>query len=161
MNLDKGFGGNPLLNTKGQVIGMNIENYSSDQIENTGMSFVIPSNSIGKIVPSLASNGYYLRPWLGAAGADVTPDIAKALNQTEPKGNMVISVANLSQAKKAGILGEDNTTTINGRQITHGGDIIQRVNNRDVRNIHKLLIYIENEKKVEENMVVTILRNGI
>jgi S1-C subfamily serine protease len=100
-------------------------------------------------------------PWLGAAGADVTPDIANALNLTEPKGFLVISVANLSPAKKAGILGGDYTTTINGRQITLGGDIIQKADNKDVKNIHELLSYIENEKKVGDNMVVTVLRNGI
>ena len=86
MNLDKGFGGSRLLNTEGQVIGMNIENYSSGQMKNTGMSFTVPSSSIGTIIPSLAGSGYYLHPWLGAAGADVTQDIAKALNLTEPKG---------------------------------------------------------------------------
>jgi len=161
LNLDRGFGGSPLLNTEGQVIGMNIENYSSGQTKNTGMSFAVPSNSIDKIIPSLASNGYYLHPWLGAAGADVTPDIAKALNLTEPKGFLVISVANLSPAKKAGILGGDNTTTINGRPITLGGDIIQKADNKDVKNIHELLSYIENEKKVGDNLVVTVLRNGI
>ena len=67
----------------------------------------------------------------------------------------------MSPAKKAGILGGDNLTTINGRQITLGGDIIQKADNKDVRNIHELLSYIENEKKVGDNMVVTVLRNGI
>ncbi len=46
-----------------------------------------------------------MHPWLRAAGADVTPDIAKALNLTESRGFLVISVADLSPAKKAGILG--------------------------------------------------------
>jgi serine protease Do len=64
-------------------------------------------------------------------------------------------------SKKAGILGGDNTTTINGRPITLGGDIIQKVDDRDVKNIHELLSYIENEKKVGDNMVITVLRNGI
>jgi S1-C subfamily serine protease len=107
---------------------------------------LISSLSKGKIIPSLASGGYYLHSWLGAAGVDVTPDIAKALNLTEPKEFLVISVANLSLAKKAVIL---------------GGSIIQKADNKDVRNIHELLSYIENEKKVGDNMVVTVLRNGI
>jgi S1-C subfamily serine protease len=80
---------------------------------------------------------------------------------TEPKGFLVISAANISPAKKAGILGGNNTTTINGRQLTRGGDIIQKADNNDVKNIHELLSYIENEKKVGDNMLVTVLRNGI
>ena len=58
-------------------------------------------------------------------------------------------------------MGGDNTTIINGRHITLGGDIIQKADNKDVRNIHELLSYIENERKVGDNMVVTVLRNGI
>ena len=161
LNLGTGYGGSPLLNTEDQIIGMNIENYSSGQIKNAGMSFAIPSNSLSKIIPSLLSKGYYLHPWLGTQGTDVTPDIANALNLAEPKGFLVISVEDKSPAKKAGILGGDNDTTINGRQIRTGGDIIQKADNKDVQNIHELLSYIENEKKVGDNMVVTVLRNGI
>jgi serine protease Do len=109
----------------------------------------------------LLSKGYYLHPWLGAAGADVTPDIAKALNLTESRGFLVIAVDNLSPAKKAGILGGDNTTSINGRQITLGGDIILKVDDKDIQNIHEISRYIENEKNVGDNMIVTVLRNGI
>ena len=139
LNLEPGFGGSPLLDAEGQVVGMNIENYSSaSSLRDTDMSFVIPSNSLIKIMPSLLSKGYYLHPWLGAAGADVTPDIAKALNLAEDRGFLVISVANASPAKKAGILGGDNTTSINGRNITLGGDIILKVDDIDVKNIQDI-----------------------
>ncbi len=100
-------GGSPLLDAEGQVVGMNIENYSSatSNLRDSDISFAIPSNSLIKIIPSLLSKGYFLHPWLGAAGADVTPNIAKAINLAEDRGFLVISVANLSPAKKAGILG--------------------------------------------------------
>ena len=126
----------------------------------SAVSIMLSSNSISKIVPSLLSQGYYLHPWFGTAGADVTLDIAKVMNLPESKGFLVISVANLSPAKKAGILGGDNTTTINGRQITLGGDIIQKVD-KYVRNIHELLAVLKMRKKVGDNMVVSVLRNGI
>lgn len=97
-------GGSPLLDAEGQVVGMNKENYSTaGNLRDSDISFAIPSNSLIKIIPSLLINGYYLHPWLGTAGADVTPNIAKALNLTEPRGFLVISVADLSPAKKAGI----------------------------------------------------------
>lgn len=51
---------------------------------------------------------------------------------------MVIDVANSSLAKKAGILGRDNTTSINGRKITLGGDIILKIDNKDFLNFHDI-----------------------
>lgn len=74
---------------------------------------------------------------------------------------MVIDVANSSLAKKAGILGRDNTTSINGRKITLGGDIILKIDNKDFLNFHDILAYIESNKNVGDSMLVTVLRNGL
>jgi hypothetical protein len=49
------------------------------------------------------------------------------------------------------MLGGDNTTSINGRKITLDRDIILKVDNKDIQNIHDILAYIENNKKVGEN----------
>ena len=145
---------------------MNIGNYSStntisSQPKNTGTSYAVPSNSINKIIPSLLINGYYLHPWFGALGTDITRDLAKALNLNESSGFLVIDVANSSLDKKAGILGGDNTTSINGRKITFGGDIILKIDNKDFQNFHDILAYIENNKNVGDNVLVTVLRNGL
>jgi S1-C subfamily serine protease len=175
LNLGNGYGGSPLLDTKGQVIGMNIGNYTtssettannntsaSNSIpKNIGISFAVPSNSISKIVPSLLSKGYYEHPWFGVSGTDVNLDIAKALNLNESRGFLVIDVAPSSPAKKAGIVGGDNTTNINGRPITLGGDIILKIDNKDIQNIHDILAYIESKKNVGDNILVTVLRDGI
>jgi S1-C subfamily serine protease len=163
LNVDYGYGGSPLLDIKGQVIGMNIGNFSSttNQSKNTGISFAVPSNSISKIIPSLLSKGYYSHPWLGAYGVDVNIDIARALHLNETKGFMVIAVANSSPAQKAGILGGDNTTTIKGRKITLGGDIILKIDSKNIQNIQDMSSYIENKKKIGDDMLVTLLRNGI
>ena len=166
LNLGTGYGGSPLLDTKGQVVGMNVGNYSStnttaSQTKNTGTSYAVPSNSINKIIPSLLINGYYLHPWFGVSGTDITRDLAKALNLDESRGFLVIDVANPSPAKKAGILGGDNTTSINGRKITLGGDIILKIDNKDFLNFHDILAYIESNKNVGDSMLVTVLRNGL
>lgn len=161
--LGPSFSGSPVFDTHGQIIGMNVENYTFGPVnlDNYGISFVIPSNTINKIVTSILTKGYYLHPWLGASGTDITPDIAKALNLTESKGFLVISVANNSPAKKAGILGGDNTTSLKGRPITLGGDVIIGADNKDIKNIHELLRYIESEKNVGDAMTVTVMRNGL
>ena len=93
LNLGTGYGGSPLLDTKGQVIGMIIGNYiSSDttttnnQPKNIGISFAIPSDSMSKIIPSLLNKGFYEHPWFGASGTDVNLDIAKALGLNQSPG---------------------------------------------------------------------------
>jgi S1-C subfamily serine protease len=167
LNLGNGYGGSPLLDIYGQVIGINIGNYTSDnttttsQSKNTGISFAVPSNSINKIIPSLLSTGYYSHPWLGAYGVDVDLDIARALGLNDSKGFLVISVVDSSPAKKAGILGGENSTSLNGRKITLGGDIILKVDNKYVQNIQDMSGYIENNKNIGDDMLVTLLRNGI
>jgi S1-C subfamily serine protease len=167
LNLGNGYGGSPLLDIYGQVIGMNIGNYTSanttitSQSKNSGISFALPSNSINKIIPSLLSKGYYSHPWLGAYGVDVDLDIARAIGLNDSKGFLVIAVGNSSPAKKAGILGGDNTTSINGRKITLGGDIILKVDNKYIQNSQDMSGYIENNKNIGDDMLVTLLRNGI
>jgi len=173
LNLGNGYGGSPLLDTKGQVIGMNIGNYSTSDTttnnsltsnsmpKNIGLSFAVPSNLISKIIPSLLSKGYYEHPYFGASGTDVNLDIAKALNLNESRGFLVIDVAPSSPAKKAGIIGGDNTTNINGRPITLDGDIILKIDNKEIQNIHDILAYIESKKNVGDSILVTVLRDGI
>jgi serine protease Do len=116
---------------------------------------------MSKIIPSLLSKGFYEHPWFGASGTDVDLDIAKALGLNQSKGFLVIDVANSSPTKKAGILGGDNTTSINGRKITLGGDIILKVDNKDIQNFHDILTCIESKKNVGDNILVTVLRNGL
>ena len=167
LNLGNGYGGSSLLDTKGQVVGMNIGNYttSSDTAtnnststsnnipKNIGISFAVPSNLISKIVPSLLRKGYYEHPWFRASGTDVNLDIAKALNLNESKRFLIIDAASLSSAKKAGIIGGDNTTNFKWRPITLGGDIILKIDNKDIKNIHDILAYIESKKKVGDNVL--------
>jgi S1-C subfamily serine protease len=91
----------------------------------------------------------------------VNLDIAKALNLNESRGFLVIDVAPSSPAKKAGIIGGDNTTSINGRPITLGGDFILKIDDKDIQDIHDILAYIESKKTVGDNLLVTVLRNDV
>lgn len=67
----------------------------------------------------------------------------------------------MRQAKKTGIFVGDNTTSINGRNITLGGDIILKVDDVDIQNIQDISGYIENEKEIGDTMVVNVLINGL
>jgi serine protease Do len=159
--VNPGNSGGPLLNMEGQVIGMNTAIFSETGVY-AGIGFAIPSNTITKIVPSLITAGSYQHPWLGLIGADITPDIAKALGLSldEAKGFLVIGVNEGSPADKAGIRGGDRITNVNGREIRLGGDIVLKIDNKDVRKIEDILTYLEGQKHVGDTVQLTIVRDG-
>jgi S1-C subfamily serine protease len=128
----------------------------------SGIGFAVPSDIMKKIVPSLISTGSYQHPWLGVFGADITPDVAKALglDLNQAKGFLVMNVDDGSPADKAGIKGGERVTTINGRLIELGGDVILKIDNQTVRKLDDILTYLEREKKVDDSVRLTLLRDG-
>jgi serine protease Do len=159
--VNPGNSGGPLLNMKGQVIGMNTAIFSETGVY-AGIGFAIPSNTITKIVPSLITTGSYQHSWLGLIGIDITPDIAEALGLSleEAKGFLIIGVNEGSPADKAGIRGGDRVTNVNGREIRLGGDIVLKIDNQDVRKIEDILTYLEGQKHVGDTVQLTIVRDG-
>jgi serine protease Do len=157
--INPGNSGGPLLDLRGEVIGMNTAIFSSTG-ESAGVGFAIPSNTLEKVIPSLISSGVYQHPWLGISGTDVTPEIAEALGFNESRGFLVTDITSGSPADKAGIRGGYKIDNINGREIALGGDIIVAINNNTVRKIDDILSYLEREKNVGDKVQLTVLRNG-
>ena len=157
--INPGNSGGPLLDLRGEVIGMNTAIFSSTG-ESAGVGFAIPSNTLQKVIPSLISSGVYQHPWLGISGTDVTPEIAEALGFNESRGFLVTDITSESPADKAGIRGGYKIDNINGREIALGGDIIVAIDNNTVRKIDDILSYLEREKNVGDKVQLTVLRNG-
>ena len=90
--INPGNSGGPLLNMRAEVIGINTAIQSTTG-EFTGVGFSIPSQTISKIVPTLIEEKEYRHPWVGIAGRDIDPDLARILNLTEAVGFLIITVA--------------------------------------------------------------------
>ena len=157
--VNPGNSGGPLLNMRGEVIGINSAIYSTTG-QFAGVGFAIPSNTMTKVVPSLITNGSFQHPWLGVSGTDMTPGIAAALGLNEPRGLLVVDVVDGSPAAQAGIRGGDDPRSIEGRDINLGGDVITAIDDKTVRKIDDILVYLEREKTAEDNLKLTILRDG-
>jgi S1-C subfamily serine protease len=157
--INPGNSGGPLLNMRGEVIGINSAIYSTTG-QFAGVGFAIPSNTLAQVVPSLITTGSYQHPWLGVAGRDITPGLADRLGLNEPRGFLVMDVVAGSPAEKAGILKGTEDTVIEGIPIKLGGDVIIAVDNNTVRKIDDLLAYVEMEKSVGDDLELTILREG-
>jgi S1-C subfamily serine protease len=157
--INPGNSGGPLLNMRGEVIGINSAIYSTTG-QFAGVGFAIPSNTLAQVVPSLITTGSYQHPWLGVAGRDITPGLADRLGLNEPRGFLVMDVVAGSPAEKAGILKGIEDTVIDGIPIKLGGDVIIAVDNNTVRKIDDLLAYVEMKKSVGDDLELTILREG-
>jgi S1-C subfamily serine protease len=157
--INPGNSGGPLLNMRGEVIGINSAIYSTTG-QFAGVGFAIPSNTIAQVMPSLITTGSYQHPWLGVAGRDMTPGIADRLGLDEPRGFLVMDVVTGSPAEKAGIQRGNEDTVIDGILIKLGGDVIIAVDNNTVRKIDDILAYVEMKKSVGDDLKLTILREG-
>jgi len=157
--INPGNSGGPLLNMKGQVIGINTAILSGTG-EFAGVGFAIPSNTVSKIVPVLIEDGKYHHPWIGITGQDIDPDLAQALQLKQAKGFMIITVVDGSPADKAGLKGRTITLQFDGKEYPAGGDIIISVDDKEVRKISDILIHLQREKSVGDTMVLGVLRDG-
>ena len=157
--INPGNSGGPLLNTRGQVIGMNTA-ISSATGEFSGIGFAIPSNALTVIVPSLIGRGCYDHPWLGIAGGSITPDLAQRTGLSRNfKGVVVASVQADSPADKAGVQGMSQDIL---NSNPHIGDIIIAIDgpNHPVKRIDDIINYIETHKAVGDNVKLTVNRQG-
>jgi S1-C subfamily serine protease len=158
--VNPGNSGGPLLNMRGEVVGINTGIISSTG-SFAGIGFAVPSNAISRIVPVLIERGGFEHPWLGISGTDITPDIANAIGLQEPRGFLVIDAVEGGPAEMAGIQGGDTLVQIGGsREIEMGGDAILAVDNEEIRKIDDLLAYLETSKEVGETVTLTIWRDG-
>lgn len=155
--INPGNSGGPLLNTKGEVVGMNTAIFSNTGLY-SGVGFAIPSNMVQKVVSSLLSNGFYDHPYIGISGITVSPEIQNATNGT--KGILVVDISMDSPADKAGLRGGDKLAMVDGNDIRLGGDIIVAVDNQTVRAMDDLLSYLEEKKSVGDHIDLSIIRDG-
>ena len=157
--INPGNSGGPLLNMRGEVVGINTAIQSSIG-EFSGIGFAVPSNTISKIVPTLIKEGKYPHPWIGILGKDIDPDLAKVRGLDDAKGFLILNVVEGSPAEKAGLKGMSEISEIDGDEYPVDGDIVISVDGKEVRNISDLLIHLQREKTVGDEMVLGVLRNG-
>jgi S1-C subfamily serine protease len=157
--INPGNSGGPLLNAWGEVIGVNSA-IASQSGDFSGVSFAVPSDLMVKVVSSLIRDGSYEHPWLGLAGADMTPAIAEAMRINYSRGLLVTSVAPGSPVLKGGIKAGNKIMIIDGQRLNIGGDVITGVDNVNVTKLEDLLVYVEYARKPHDLVTLKIDRNN-
>jgi serine protease Do len=115
-SINPGNSGGPLINMRGEVVGINTAIFSRTGA-NIGIGFAIPSNLAKELLPELKTKGKVTRGWLGVGVQKVTPEIAESLGLQPASGVLVSSVAAASPAERAGIRIRDVILDYAGKPI--------------------------------------------
>lgn len=159
--INPGNSGGPLLNLKGEVIGVNaqIETGGTSR-SNSGVGFAIPVSILRVVVPDLIEKGSHAWPWIGVRGGSVTPALVKAMKLPVEKGAYIAEVISNSPASKAGLRGAQNQVVVEGRAVEAGGDVIVAVDGVPVASFDDILIYLALNTRPGQEVNLLVIRNG-
>jgi len=160
--INPGNSGGPLMNSAGQIIGINTAIYSTSGGGSIGIGFAIPVDTVHQITDDLIKLGYVPRPFLGIVNpiplADY-PFIAEALRLNTDHGMMVTRLYPGGPAARAGVREASQDLIIGNRRIAVGGDVILAVEGREIASKGELDSIVD-KFKPGDRVNVTILRGG-
>lgn len=156
-SINGGNSGGPLVNTDGEVIGINTLIFSQTG-GSVGIGFAIPINTAKKFIPSLITKGSVTYPALGVSVLAINSEIAQALNLPVEQGLLVLNTMPGGSAQKAGIKGGNKYIPVGNGRLPIGGDIIIALDNEKVQTVEDLSSYLQTNKEVGSNVSVTIIR---
>jgi len=158
--INPGNSGGPLLNLKGEVVGINFA-IESPVRGSSGIGFAIPVSIVQRVVPALIKEGTYHYAYLGISGQSVTPEIADALDLPQNVlGAYVGEVVKDGPADKAGVRGGTKAVDVDGVTLYAGGDIIVAIDGQPVRQFNDLVAYLVTKAEPGQDVTLTVYRDG-
>ncbi len=156
--INRGNSGGPLLNSHGEVIGINSAIYSPTETS-AGIGFAIPVNTARRVAEDLIANGRVRRATLGAEGTPLWPELANALGLPVQQGILIEQVVPGGAAAAAGIRGGNRSVIAGMRQVRIGGDVIAAIDGKAVTGQMDLNLLL-NREKPGDTATLTIYRDG-
>jgi len=154
--INPGNSGGPLLNSDGEIIGINSAIISPSG-GSVGIGFSIPVNTAKRVIPELIAKGYVTYPWIGATIQPLIPEVAKFLKLKVERGAMIAEVVKGGPADKAGIRGGTQRIQVGNMIIMVGGDIVVKADQHDTKTHDELIRYIR-EKKPGDTITLKVVR---
>jgi len=154
--INPGNSGGPLLNSRGEVIGIN----TAIQEGAEGIGFAVPVETLRRVVPVLVAEGQYRHPTLGLLGYSITAPLAEALGLPVDNGVLVAQLARGGPADAAGVRGAQREAIVGNRRVLAGGDILTHLDGRAIADWNALLEYLELNKRVGDPVTLSLLRDG-
>ena len=158
--INPGNSGGPLLDWRGQVIGINTQ-IRGDARQNSGVGFAVPVDLAKRVVPSLIEDGEHRYSWLGISAQDVGKDLRdEAGFDSGLRGTLVQAVTPDSPADRAGLRGGDERITVLERPVMIGGDIITSIDGEPVLAIEDIIAYLALNTSPGDSVTLSVLRDG-
>ena len=155
--INPGNSGGPLLNSNGEVIGINTAIFSLSG-GYQGIGFAIPINRAKEVATQLITTGKVTRPWLGITGIRITRNLARELGLGVENGVLIVEVIPGSPADQAGLKGGNREIIIGNVRLLIGGDIITAVNEHKIEDM-KEIIRLLNRFSAGQTITLEIFRN--
>jgi putative serine protease PepD len=148
--INPGNSGGPLLNTSGEVIGVNFAIYSKSG-ESAGIGFAVSVSTLHRILPDLIEFGKVIRAWIGiVSGRPVGRRLAEGLDLPVTEGFLIEQIASGSSADLAGMKGGNRRVLLGYTPLIIGGDILVEMNGNPIRSARDILRIRERTKPGEE-----------
>ena len=155
-SINPGNSGGPLLNSSGEMIGINTVIYSPTG-GSVGIGFAVPVDTAKRIIPDLIRYGKVQRGWIDITPVQIFSELVRYADLPVTQGILVSEVVEGSTAEKAGLRGGDSEVR-HGRSIIRlGGDIIVEIDGLPIANLVDLLASLE-DNKPGETVEVKIIR---
>jgi len=158
--INPGNSGGVLLNSNGEVVGVPTAITSTSR-SNSGIGYVVPSNTVSQVVPVLIEGGKFEHSWLGISGGTLNANLIEALKlSSDQRGVLVAEVVDGSPASKAGLKAAQGEVQINGTAYPTSGDVITAINGQVVEKMEDLISYLGSNTSVGDKISLTVLRDG-
>jgi serine protease Do len=142
--INLGNSGGPLINSRGEVIGIN----SAISSKASNIGFAVPINQAIAILPQLKADGRVARGYVGVFLTDVTPALSRSLNLPVTEGALVQDLRSGSPAERAGLRAYDIIVGMDGREVVGNDDLIRRVSARQPGTLARLDVVRDNRRVV-------------
>lgn len=160
--INPGNSGGPLLNYKGEVVGITSYTATYQGVAAQGLGLAIPSSTILRETESLiTTSSYNSHPWLGTSGISMDYAIAQAMSTNVTYGELITQVTSAGPAEKAGLRAGATPflDPASGTSVTIGGDIVIAINNTRITTTDDLATYLEESTSPGQTISIVVVRN--
>lgn len=156
--INPGNSGGPLLNSRGEMIGLNTAIYSTSG-ENQGLSFALPLETVLDVATSLIKSGSVNRGWLDVLAVELNSQIAEYLKLDFDQGVLISQVVPSGGADRAGLKGGSEKVQYGQSIIYLGGDIITEIDGKSITGYSDYIAVLGSHKS-EDKVDIKVYRNG-
>ncbi|HUH63554.1 MAG TPA: trypsin-like peptidase domain-containing protein [Terracidiphilus sp.] len=155
--INPGNSGGPLLNSRGEVIGINTMIASNGAEQSSGIGFAIPINTAKAVLADLTRYGQVRRPSLGIVSYPIGPDLAQQMGLAADYGVLIERVIPGGAAEQAGLRGGDEQAYVGNTPVTLGGDLIVGIDGQQVANTQDISAMMD-KHQAGDTISITIYR---